>query len=107
MSLFVYALPQYRILPSISLETFVLGGLIILFSCIYISKSKRIHIGILLFGLILTIINIFSQLVSPFSPTPQFYKILFLGICFIFITDYFVRVNPNLQKHSKLILLWR
>ncbi|MDB9747792.1 O-antigen ligase family protein [Gammaproteobacteria bacterium] len=101
MSLFLYTLPQYRIIPLISIETFGLGALIVLASCIYIADSGRVNKGILLFGLILTIVNIFSQLMSPFPPTAQFYKILFLGICFVFITDYFVRINPIMQSALK------
>jgi len=101
----VYCLPQYRIIPQIAVETFCLGLLMVLTSLLYMGVSKTANRGILLFGLLLSVVNLFSQLTSPFPPTDQFYKILFLAICFIFITEYFVRVNPVIQSTFKAHIL--
>jgi hypothetical protein len=98
LSLFAYCLPQYRLVGSLSVETFGLGLAIILLACFGVYKAGKMNRGILMFGFFLCLVNVFSQFVSPFSPTPQFFKIFFLGICFVFITNYFVEINPIIKS---------
>jgi len=98
LSLFPYVLPQYRFIPSISLETFGIGLVIIFISTLFILKTKTINKSLIFFVLAVLMINTFSQLVSPFEPTHQFPKIFLFGIAFAFITQYFITVQPIIEK---------
>lgn len=109
LSLFVYCLPQFRLFEIIAVETLIFGSLIVLASVHKIILTNKISFQILLFFLLLLVVNFFSQIISPFPATDQFFKITFLSICFLFIVDYFVKVNsklePTLKTHVFLALL--
>ena len=105
LSIFVYCLPQYRLIPHTAFETFAIGLFIVLASMYFMSVSRTTITGILLFGFLVTLVNLFSQVMSPFPPTQQFYKIAFLVIGFVFITDYLVRFNSVVQSTFKAHIL--
>ena len=98
LSLFTYALPQYRFIYNISLETLAIALLMAALSLLQIVKRGSVNPNILFFILVIILINIFSQLFSPFEPTHQFYKILAASFIFFFITHYFISINPMIEK---------
>lgn len=105
LSLFSYCLPQYRIFPQVAIETATFCLLIILVSLIHIAASKKIGVSILIFGFLLFFVNLLAQVASPFAPTDQFFKISLFAICFVFVTEYFVRINPALHSTFKIHIL--
>ena len=98
LSLFTYALPQYRFIYNISLETLAIALLMVALSLLQIAKRGSVNPNILFFILVIILINIYSQLFSPFEPTHQFYKILAVSFIFFFITHYFISINPMIEK---------
>lgn len=105
LSLFSYCLPQYRIFPQLAIETAIFCLLIIFLCLIQVAASKKIGMPILFFGFLLFFVNLLAQIVSPFEPTPQFFKISAFALCFVFITQYFVINNSTLYSSFKAHIL--